>query len=87
MDFLYRDLVNEDVRIFPEVKPIQLFKLPIEKGDPDSRERIDVFVKQVIDSKQRDPAADTRALESEIDRRVYALYGLTPEEIAIVEGA
>ena len=28
----------------------------------------------------------TRALEVEIDRRVYALYGLTPEEIALVEG-
>ena len=31
-------------------------------------------------------AADTSALEREIDQHVYALYGLTPEEIAIVEG-
>jgi hypothetical protein len=27
------------------------------------------------------------ALEQEIDELVYALYGLTPEEIKIVEGA
>ena len=27
------------------------------------------------------------ALEREIDELVYALYGLTPEEIKIVEGA
>jgi hypothetical protein len=27
------------------------------------------------------------ALEREIDDQVYALYGLTPEEIKIVEGA
>ena len=27
-----------------------------------------------------------RALEADIDRLVYALYGLTPEEIALVEG-
>lgn len=33
------------------------------------------------------PAADTSALEREIDQQVYALNGLTPEEIAIVEGA
>jgi hypothetical protein len=26
------------------------------------------------------------ALEAEIDRLVYALYGLTDEEIAVVEG-
>ncbi len=32
------------------------------------------------------PAADTSALESEIDQQVYALYDLTPGEIAIVEG-
>ncbi|MFZ3089374.1 MAG: hypothetical protein WA240_02020 [Nitrospirota bacterium] len=29
--------------------------------------------------------ADTSALEKQIDQMVYALYGLTPEEIAIVE--
>ncbi len=27
------------------------------------------------------------AMEREMDQQVYALYGLTPEEIAIVEGA
>jgi hypothetical protein len=29
MNFLYQDLVGETGRIFPEVKPVQLFKLPI----------------------------------------------------------
>ena len=36
--------------------------------------------------KARDAAADVSALEREIDELVYALYGLTPEEIKIVEG-
>ncbi len=30
--------------------------------------------------------ANTSALEQEINQLVYALYGLTKEEIAIVEG-
>jgi hypothetical protein len=30
---------------------------------------------------------DLDPLEAEIDQLVYALYGLTPEEIAIVEGS
>lgn len=38
-----------------------------------------------MSAKQRDAGADTSALEGEIDQRVYALYGLTPEEIKIVE--
>lgn len=38
-------------------------------------------------AKQRDPGADMRALEREIDQLIYKLYDLTPEEIAIVEGS
>ncbi|MCX6904317.1 MAG: hypothetical protein NTW03_12735 [Verrucomicrobia bacterium] len=30
--------------------------------------------------------AEIEQLDREIDDRVYALYGLTPEEIAVVEG-
>ena len=40
----------------------------------------------ILAAKQANPAADTSALEREIDQQVCALYGLTPEEIAIVEG-
>ncbi len=45
-------------------------------------EKIDV----ILALKNADPAADTSALEAEIDRMVYELYELTEEEIAIVEG-
>lgn len=36
--------------------------------------------------KKDNPFVDTLALESEIDHLVYQLYGLTEEEIKIVEG-
>jgi hypothetical protein len=32
------------------------------------------------------PQADTSALEREIDQRVYQLYGLSDDEVRIVEG-
>ncbi len=38
-----------------------------------------------MSAKRANPAADTSALEREIDGLVYALYGLTPAEIKIVE--
>ena len=38
-----------------------------------------------LQQKQQDPSADTSALEAEIDRMVYDLYGLTEEEVGIVE--
>lgn len=37
-------------------------------------------------AKSAEPQADTSALEREIDQLVYQLYGLTQEEIKIVEG-
>lgn len=36
-------------------------------------------------AKRANPAADTTALDREIDERVYRLYGLTPDEIKVVE--
>ena len=36
--------------------------------------------------KTKDSNADISALEKQIDEMVYVLYGLTSEEIAIVEG-
>ena len=38
-----------------------------------------------LSAKQRDAGADVSALEREIDELVYAIYDLTPEEIAVVE--
>ena len=42
-------------------------------------------VERIVASKMKNSSADTSALEREIDQQVYALYGLTPEEIKIVE--
>ncbi|MEK6725697.1 MAG: hypothetical protein AABY54_03990 [Deltaproteobacteria bacterium] len=44
------------------------------------------LVDQILAAKQKDPKADTSALEKQIDEMVYALYGLTEEEIGVVEG-
>ena len=41
---------------------------------------------KILDVKRANPLTDVAALEAEIDRLVYALYGLTEEEIVVVEG-
>ena len=37
-------------------------------------------------AKKADSSADTTEWEKQIDQKVYELYGLIPDEIAIVEG-
>jgi len=43
-------------------------------------------VDRILAAKRQNPGADTSELEAAIDRQVYALYGLTPAEIKLVEG-
>ena len=50
------------------------------------KSRIAMIVGKILAAKKKDSNADTSALESEIDQLVYKLYGLTDDEIAIVEG-
>ena len=40
----------------------------------------------ILAAKSASPTTDTSAQEAKIDWLVYQLYGLTPEEIAAVEG-
>ena len=55
--------------------------LPIKGGKPADKHFIDLqrLSRSILAAKAADPAADTSALEREIDRIVYELYGLTEE--------
>ena len=44
-------------------------------------------VNEVLTAKKENPKTDTKSLEAQIDQLVYQLYGLTEEEVAIVEEA
>jgi adenine-specific DNA-methyltransferase len=60
-------------------------KIPIPDFNKNNSERIVRLVDKIIDSKKSNSAADTSALEVEINSLVYELYELTEEEIKIVE--
>ncbi|MGV8134125.1 MAG: Eco57I restriction-modification methylase domain-containing protein [Mangrovibacterium sp.] len=85
IDFFYHDLTNEDNRIFPEVKPVQLFKLPVYKASQKEQKNIVSLVEKIIQIKSQSPAADTTALEAEIDLVVYKLYQLSWDEVKIID--
>ncbi|MCF8263041.1 MAG: N-6 DNA methylase [Melioribacteraceae bacterium] len=101
-NYLYDNLVGEQSRIFPEVKPVQLFKLPIRMIDKNNSTEIKQYenlvnlVKLIIELHHKIsvinlPQEKTQlqrqidALDKQIDQLVYELYGLTEEEIKIVE--
>ena len=64
-----------------------LLGIPLPKNPTATQQKpVIALVDKILAAKKQDPAADTSALEAQIDGLVYALYGLTAEEIAVVEG-
>lgn len=45
------------------------------------------IVDKIISLKEQNPLNDTSDLEAQLDKQVYKLYNLSPEEITIVENA
>jgi hypothetical protein len=76
------DLQNDYLQAFRE----NLFQIPIPAVPTEQQKSVERLVKEILAAKQRDTEADVSVLEREIDELVYALYGLTKEEIDIVKG-
>lgn len=100
--YFFRTRFNRNEKTFPEIRVAELASLPIRVGNRQSdRAMHDTLIAQVEHMLklheqlaaaqspheqthlQRDIAATDRA----IDQLVYQLYGLTPEEIALIESA
>ncbi len=83
IDFYLMHIASTKQNGYFEYKPVYVSQLPIIKCDDNS---ISNLVDQILAAKRADPSADTSQLEARIDQIVYGLYGLTEEEIMIVEG-
>ncbi len=68
-------------------KKIYVENIPVPKISAVKQRPFVRLVDEILAAKDADPKADTGALEQEIDRLVYDLYGLTEEEITAIEGA
>ena len=82
-----RDFLRAHRRSNIHLYPDDWKQLPIPDVPPEEQEPIIELVDQILATKRTDPDADVSELENEIDQIVYLLYGLTCEEIAIVEAA
>ncbi len=67
-------------------KKVYVEKIPIPKITVAEQRPFVRLVDRILRAKAADPATDTREWEAELDRLVYALYGLSDEEVAAVAG-
>lgn len=67
------------------VNGYEVDNLPIRLADSPAQAAVAGRVRKILQAKQRDSQVDTAALEGEVDRLVYDLYGLTAAETKLVE--
>jgi hypothetical protein len=77
-------LPNMAKDVFPKINPKDIQSIPIRLPKNDT---ISHLVMRILAAKQTDPTANTSVLEGEIDVLVYRLYGLTFEEVKVVDAA
>ena len=67
------------------VNSYEVESIPIPSIDENQQHYIGSIVSKILSAKASSPLADTSAQEQEIDRLVYKLYGLTYDEVKIVD--
>ncbi|MFO0148215.1 MAG: Eco57I restriction-modification methylase domain-containing protein [Microcystis sp.] len=86
MNYIYNNKFKSTKTVFSEIQTRSISQLPIPKISQEQQQPIIVLVDQILTAKKSNPKADTSELEKEIDKIVYELYGLSEEEIRIIEG-
>ena len=83
--YRYELNVKETGRVFPQVKLEKLRTLPIVIPAKEIQDTITNIVNEIITLKKDNPQTDTAKKEQTIDSLVYHLYGLTYDEVLIVD--
>lgn len=83
MHFLYEQVLPKLRGDFYEPSYVYLKDFSV----PKKSDKLAALADQILKTKKENPEADTSKLEAEIDRLVYELYGLSKEEIGVVEGS
>lgn len=84
--YYFLNKFSEHDKVFPKAKLGQCRLLPIKETLKENQKPFIDKVNEILSLKSQEPKADIQELEQEIDAMVYELYGLTEEEIKIVEG-
>ena len=97
LNYYYQEAVSENGRAFAQVKVVNVKQLPYIESNRETQETIIKLVDEILAlNEQKKTASEYQIqrilqpqideIDKDIDKLVYDLYGLTEEEIKIVEG-
>ncbi len=85
LNFYYVTEHKSTKKVFSEIQARSVGELPIKHVSQNIQQGFISLVDKILISKEENPQADTSSLENEIDKKVYRLYGLTYDEVLIVD--
>jgi hypothetical protein len=83
MNYIYKNKFKSTKTVFSEIQARSVKELPIIKPKSNKEIELTHLVESIIEKKEK--GIDTIELENQIDKLVFELYGLTEEEIEIIE--
>ena len=86
VDYFIKSKLITNPQAFPQILMTDLQNLPFPSIEKKQNSQISKLTSNILSLKKSNPDADTSDLEAEIDKLVYELYGLSEEEIKVVEG-
>ena len=84
IQYCYSEKFKAPTELFPKIRIGQTKMLPIPVPNIEQENEVISIVDKILKNKENN--MDTSILENELNNIVYQLYGLTDDEIAIVEG-
>ena len=85
LNFYYVTEHKSTKKVFSEIQARSVGELPIKHVSQNIQQGFISLVDKILISKEENPQADTSSLENEIDKKVYRLYGLTYDEVLIID--
>jgi adenine-specific DNA-methyltransferase len=82
--WLFRNEKNEFDDLFPKIRLEEFKYLPLPR-DFNTLKSLSIVVDEILERKKQNSNFDSSLLEEKVDRIVYEAFGLTEEEIRIVE--
>ena len=81
--WFFNTYVNDD-KLFPHIQKNQLDSIPVIL--PNDIKPFEILVNEILQKKKENPQADVSEVEKKINEMVYALYGVSAEEVGVIEG-
>lgn len=83
--FFYQEISQEGGRVLAQIKPIRVRCLPFPSASKDEKKKIALLAKEIMNAKNENLSSEVNNIDDKIDRMVYHLYGLTYDEVLIID--